>query len=121
MKMPHVPKSRAGFLRHLQTVAGVTEINRINRLCFEVFQFHGVVVLVAAAGEDHALVRRMSSGVVPLHVRFKYWKAPSALCAKATPPPESMEMPPGCGIFSINKTFAPASCAVIAEMPPAAP
>ena len=30
-------------------------------------------------------------------------------------------MPPGCGIFSISNTFAPASCAVIAEMPPAAP
>ena len=57
VKVPHMPKSRTGFLRHLQTVAGVTEINRINRLCFEVLQFHGVVVLVAAAGEDHALVR----------------------------------------------------------------
>ncbi len=42
-----------------------------------------------------AILRKISSGVVPLQVRFKYSKAPSALCAKATPPPERIEIPPG--------------------------
>ena len=57
VKMPHVPKSGAGFLRHLDAVAGVAEVNRIDRLRFEVLQLHRVVVFITAAGEDHAFLR----------------------------------------------------------------
>src|SRR5215510_3471619 len=36
VEVPHMPEGRADFLSHLDTVAGVTEINRIYRLGFEV-------------------------------------------------------------------------------------
>ncbi len=45
------------FCAIFTTVAGIAEIDRVNRLRFEVLQLHGVVVLIAAAGKDHALVR----------------------------------------------------------------
>ena len=54
VKMPHMPEPGAGLLRHLDAVAGVAEIDRIDRLGFEILQLHGVVVFVAAASEDHA-------------------------------------------------------------------
>ena len=36
VEMPHVPQRGASLLRHLDAVAGIAEINRINRLRFEV-------------------------------------------------------------------------------------
>jgi hypothetical protein len=35
------------------------------------------------------------------------------------PPPEQIEIPPGCGIFSMMKTSAPASVASMAAIAPA--
>ena len=48
-------------------------------------------------------------------------KAASASAAQRTAPPEQIEMPPGCGIFSQIRTFAPCRAASIAAMPPAKP
>src|SRR5215510_11711625 len=56
VEMPHMPEPSAGFLRHLDAVACVAEIDGINWLCFEVLQLHGVVVLISTAGEDHAFL-----------------------------------------------------------------
>ncbi len=57
VKMPHMPEAGAGLLRHLQSVAGVAEIDRIDRLGLEILQLEGIVVFIAAAGEDDALIR----------------------------------------------------------------
>ena len=52
-----MPEPGAGFLRHLDAVTGITQKNRIYRLGFEVLQLHGVVVLITAESQDHALAR----------------------------------------------------------------
>jgi len=68
-----------------------------------------------------ASARSTSSGVVPAFVARRYAKASSALPAQRTAPPEQIEMPPPCGIFSQIRTFAPVLAASIAAMPPAKP
>ncbi len=54
VKVPHVPEPGAGFLRHFEPIAGVAQIDRIDRLRFEVLKLYGVVVFITSTGQDDA-------------------------------------------------------------------
>ena len=64
---------------------------------------------------------RTSSSVASRQVRRRYCRASAALSAIVTEPPDRIELPPKCAVFSRMTVRAPASLAKIADTPPAYP
>ena len=61
------------------------------------------------------------SGTVLRHIRLRYAKALSTSSVILKKPPERMELPPGCSIFSRIMVLAPWSWATMAATPPEYP